>query len=52
MVAMDIDDLIDELSLLERRVLLAFGDSSSASPEELMKRGGFEELVEVMNASS
>lgn len=49
---MDVDDLIDELSLLERRVLLAFGESRSASPEELLKRGGFEELVEVMNASS
>ncbi|MCK4949069.1 MAG: phenylalanine--tRNA ligase subunit alpha [Thermoplasmata archaeon] len=49
---MDVDDLMDELSLLEKRVLLAFGDVSSAAPEELLKRGRFAELVEVMNASS
>ncbi|MFQ5909543.1 MAG: phenylalanine--tRNA ligase subunit alpha [Thermoplasmata archaeon] len=49
---MDLDDLMDELSPLEKRVLLAFGDASSASPEELLQRGGFRELVEVMNASS
>ncbi|MFQ6106592.1 MAG: phenylalanine--tRNA ligase subunit alpha [Thermoplasmata archaeon] len=49
---MDIEDLIDELSLLEKRVLLAFGDASTASPEELLKRGGFKELVEVMNGAS
>jgi phenylalanyl-tRNA synthetase alpha chain len=49
---MDVEDLMDELSLLEKRVLLAFGETSSAPPEELMKRGGFDELVEVMNAAS
>ncbi|MFQ6127917.1 MAG: phenylalanine--tRNA ligase subunit alpha [Thermoplasmata archaeon] len=49
---MDVDELIEELSFLEKRVLLAFGDASSASPEEIMQRGGFRELVEVMNASS
>lgn len=49
---MDVDDLIEELSTLERRVLLAFGDASSASPDEIVRRGGFKELVEAMNASS
>lgn len=44
---------MEELSNLEKRVLLALGSiGDSATPEAIMERGEFRELVQVMNASS
>ncbi len=48
----NIEDIIDELSYLERKVLLTLEDLKLATPEQLLKEGKFKELVEVMNASS
>ena len=41
-----------ELSLNERKVLLALSGKGPVSPEELMAGGSFTELVEVMSAAS
>lgn len=44
---------MDELSNIEKRVLLALGQiGDQATPEEIMERGAFRELVQVMNGSS
>ena len=44
---------MQELSNLEKRVLLALGAIGDvATPEQLQEKGGFAELVQVMNASS
>lgn len=44
---------MQELSNLEKRVLLALGAiGDKATPEQIMEKGGFGELVQVMNASS
>jgi len=48
----NIEDIVDELSYLERKVLLTLQDVKVATPEQLRKEGKFKELVEVMNASS
>ncbi len=40
------------LSYLEKKVLLALKEHDASTPEELVKAGGFKELVEVMNAAS
>src|SRR5688572_8179152 len=42
----------EELSYLEKRVLLALGIAKKASPEEIRSSGKFRALVEVMNAAS
>jgi phenylalanyl-tRNA synthetase alpha chain len=42
----------EELSYLEKRVLLALGIAKKASPEEIRASGKFRALVEVMNAAS
>ena len=42
---------VQTLSPLERRLLLALREGGG-KPEEIMKKGGFEHLVEVMNAAS
>jgi len=42
----------ESLSFLEKKVLLALKEKSPATPEEIVKLGGFKELVEVMNAAS
>jgi len=42
----------ESLSYLEKKVLLALKEKSPATPEEIVKLGGFKELVEVMNAAS
>ena len=45
--------ILDGLSHQEKKVLLALQDlSGSATPEQVFARGGFEQPVEVMNASS
>ncbi len=47
-----IDEIVDELSYLERKVLLTLQDLKLATPEQILKEGKFKALVEVMNASS
>lgn len=42
----------EELSYLEKKVLLALGKPKKASPEEIRAAGKFRALVEVMNAAS
>src|SRR3989442_14871022 len=42
----------ESLSYLEKKVLLALGERTPASPEEIRTAGGVKELVEGMNASS
>ncbi len=42
----------EELSLNERRLLLALKDERSLRPEKAMRKGGFSQEVEVMNAAS
>ena len=45
--------MTDELSHLEKKTLLALGElEGKASPEDIVKEGGFEKEVEVMNAVS
>ena len=46
------DELVAQLSHSEKRVLKALGALSSASPEAICEAGGFDKLVEVMNAAS
>lgn len=48
----NIEDIVDELSYLEKKVLLTLQDLKLATPEQVRKEGKFKELVEVMNASS
>ena len=45
-------DVVDRLSFLEKKVLLALRDLRSASPEEILKSAELNQLVEVMNAAS
>ena len=42
----------EELSYLEKKVLLALGKLRKASPEEILAAGKFRAVVEVMNAAS
>ncbi|MGA1792598.1 MAG: phenylalanine--tRNA ligase subunit alpha [Thermoplasmatota archaeon] len=42
----------DELSHNERRLILALGDERSLRPDKAMRKGGFSQEVEVMNAAS
>lgn len=46
------NEVVDQLSYLEKKVLQALRGLRSASPEELLAESGLEKLVEVMNASS
>ena len=48
----EIDKIMDELSYNETKVLLALKDIPMGTPEQLVQKGGFRELVEVMNAIS
>ncbi len=46
-------ELIEELSNTEKKVLLTLDKlSKTATPEQLLQKGGFKQLVEVMNAAS
>jgi phenylalanyl-tRNA synthetase alpha chain len=46
-------ELIEELSNTEKKVLLTLHKlSKTATPEQLLQKGGFKQLVEVMNAAS
>ncbi|MBM4237601.1 MAG: phenylalanine--tRNA ligase subunit alpha, partial [Euryarchaeota archaeon] len=50
---MKASEILDSLSSQERRVLLTLERiGGKGSPEEIFDRGGFEHLVEVMNAAS
>ena len=45
--------ILEGLSHQEKKVLLALQDlSGSPTPDQIFERGGFEQTVEVMNASS
>ncbi len=48
----EIDKIMDELSYNETKVILALKDAEMATPEQLVQKGGFRQLVEVMNAIS
>lgn len=45
-------EIVDRLSYLEKKVLLALRNLRQASPEEILAESGLEKPVEVMNASS
>lgn len=47
-----VKEIIEELSYLEKKVLLTLKDLEVATPEKIQENGKFKELVEVMNASS
>jgi phenylalanyl-tRNA synthetase alpha chain len=49
---MTVNELVSQLSYLEKKVLAALRDLNRGSPEEILERSGLEQLVEVMNASS
>jgi phenylalanyl-tRNA synthetase alpha chain len=44
--------VVEELSYFEKKVLKALDELKRASPEEIRRKSGLEQLVEVMNASS
>jgi phenylalanyl-tRNA synthetase alpha chain len=46
------EDIAEELSNAEKRFLLALKELGEASPEDVMKKGKFSKMVEVMNAAS
>ncbi|MFQ5884485.1 MAG: phenylalanine--tRNA ligase subunit alpha, partial [Thermoplasmata archaeon] len=48
----DLEDIVEELSYLEKKVLLTLKGLKKATPKEIQREGKFKELVEVMNASS
>ncbi|HEV8595261.1 MAG TPA: phenylalanine--tRNA ligase subunit alpha [Thermoplasmata archaeon] len=45
-------DVLEQLSLHEKKVLLALRGGPEATPQEVRERASFRELVEVMNAAS
>ena len=45
-------DVLEQLSLYEKKVLLALRGAPEATPQEIRERATFHELVEVMNAAS
>ena len=45
-------DVLEQLSLHEKKVLLALRGVAEATPQDVRKRASFRELVEVMNAAS
>jgi len=49
---MKTEEIVDKLSYLEKKVLLSLQGLEEATPEEIMERGNFEKLVEVMNGVS
>lgn len=44
--------MVGQLSYLEKKVLKVLDDLKTASPEQILEKGGFDKLVEVMNAAS
>lgn len=45
-------EVVEQLSYLEKKVLKALREKDGASPEEVLRACGLQQLVEVMNASS
>ncbi len=45
-------DVVEQLNFFEKKVLKALHELKRASPEEVLKKSGLGQLVEVMNASS
>jgi phenylalanyl-tRNA synthetase alpha chain len=45
-------DVVEQLNFFEKKVLKALHELKSASPEDILKKSGLSQLVEVMNASS
>lgn len=45
-------DIADQLNFFEKKVLKALQTLGQASPEEILRKSGLNQLVEVMNASS
>ena len=45
-------DVLEQLSLHEKKVLLALRGEKESTPQEVRDRGSFREFVEVMNAAS
>jgi len=45
-------DVVEQLSYFEKKVLKALNELKRASPEDIRRKSGLEQLVEVMNASS
>jgi phenylalanyl-tRNA synthetase alpha chain len=45
-------DVVEQLNFFEKKVLKALHELKSGSPEDILKRSGLSQLVEVMNASS
>jgi len=45
-------DVVEQLSYFEKKVLKTLNELKRASPEEIRRKSGLEQLVEVMNASS
>jgi phenylalanyl-tRNA synthetase alpha chain len=48
----ELEKIMDELSYNETKLLLALKDADLSTPEQLVQKGGFRQLVEVMNALS
>jgi phenylalanyl-tRNA synthetase alpha chain len=46
------EEILEELSPLERKVMIALRGKGKLTPEDIMNKGKFNELIEVMNASS
>lgn len=49
---MNIEEIAEKLSYLEKKALIALDGMDRATPEEIMEKGGFNQLVEVMNGVS
>lgn len=49
---MQTKEIAEKLSYLEKKVLLSLEELGEATPEEIMEKGNFEKLVEVMNGVS
>lgn len=45
-------DVVEQLNYFEKKVLKALSGKKSASPDEILRLSGLQQLVEVMNASS
>ena len=48
----DLQEIVDKLNFFEKKVLRALDELKQASPEDILKQSGLNQLVEVMNASS
>jgi phenylalanyl-tRNA synthetase alpha chain len=46
------EDMVASLSNTEKRVILILKDLGKTTPEQIMKEGKFEQMIEIMNATS